>query len=997
MSFIADLHIHSKYSRATSRDCDLEHLSAWAQRKGISVIGTGDFTHPAWMAELSEKLVPAEPGLFRLNHEIEKQVASTLPAICRSEVRFMLQVEISNIYKKAECTRKVHNLIYAPDFIQAKAFAAKLGSIGNITSDGRPILGLDAHDLLEIQLETVPDGFFVPAHIWTPWFAVLGSKSGFDSIEECFDDLTKYIFAVETGLSSDPAMNWRLSALDSYRLISNSDAHSPAKLGRESCRFNTTMDFFAIRQALATGVGYNGTIEFFPEEGKYHLDGHRDCSQRLSPKETIDNNGLCPTCGKPVTVGVLHRVEELADRSDGFKPEHAAGYKSLVPLCEILGEINRVGATSQTVTRAYQNLLNNLGSEFYVLEHAPLEDIAHNSSSLLVEALTRLRHGKVKCDAGYDGEYGVIRLFEPKELTDTNKTALLFNLPDKVTNYNEKKENTIQDKSEIDNDMQKQDNIDSVKVDPYESEIKNSKDEGLPNKFIPQNNKELESEVTFKKSLLAGLDVQQKQAAQLREGPVIIIAGPGTGKTRTLTHRIAWQIKNGATAEQCLAITFTRRAANELQERLAKLIPDDYTNVTIATFHSLGLIILREFGKYIGLSLNFEVLDAQQQKELIAKAFNQKLSTAHKLREEITRYKRNIGDNLPNDLTGSYKTYQQALHNANAVDFDDLIRLPVLLLKDSQKIKEQLQHRFVWISVDEFQDVDPLQYCLLTLLAPPNANICVIGDPDQSIYAFRGSDVELFWRFTKDYPSTKQIKLNRNYRSSDAIIKAALQAIAPMSLVPAREIEPIIKGGCKLIIHSAASERAEAEFVVHNIEQLLAGHSFFSFDSKRASGNETTNLSFSDFAILFRNNSQSQILCEAFANSGLPVQAPGDDPEVFDPRAEKITLLTLHAAKGLEFKVVFIVGCEDGLIPLRFGNELAASLAEERRLFFVGMTRARDKLFLTRARKRLRFGKMIDTAASPFIDDIEQVLLEKRQQELKRKTQKAAAKQLELL
>ncbi|HMK78984.1 MAG TPA: endonuclease Q family protein, partial [Xanthobacteraceae bacterium] len=413
MRFYADLHVHSKYSRATSRDLDLEHLAHWAARKGIGVVGTGDFCHPAWAAELKAKLVPAEAGLFRLRDDIEKGVMATLPASCRAPVRFMLEVEISTIYKKADRTRKIHHLIYAPDFDTVDRIAARLGRIGNIKSDGRPILGLDSRDLLEITLESSPGAYLVPAHIWTPWFAALGSQSGFDSIAECYGDLSPHIFAVETGLSSDPPMNWRVSFLDRYRLTSNSDAHSPGKLGREATAFDCEVDYFALRRALETGNGFVGTVEFFPEEGKYHLDGHRKCNMRLTPKETLQNGGLCPVCGEKLTIGVEHRVEALADRDAVTTPPATAGKVcNLVPLPEVLGEISASGVGSKTVERIYQRVTAALGPELSLLSEVPLEDIARAESSLLAEAITRLRAGKVIREAGYDGEYGVIRLFE---------------------------------------------------------------------------------------------------------------------------------------------------------------------------------------------------------------------------------------------------------------------------------------------------------------------------------------------------------------------------------------------------------------------------------------------------------------------------------------------------------------------------------------------------------------------------------------------------------
>ena len=309
-SYIADLHIHSKFSRATARNLDLEHIYIWAQLKGITVVGTGDFTHPEWYSQITEKLETAEPGLYKLKKDIARSCDEMVPSSCRAPVRFLLSCEISNIYKKKDRTRKNHNLVFFPDLEQVQRFNARLDSIGNIHSDGRPILGLDARDLLEIVLETSDQGFLVPAHIWTPWFSMLGSKSGFDSIEACFDDLSSYIFAAETGLSSDPAMNWRVADLDNITLISNSDAHSPSKLGREANLFKGEMSFYAMRTAMQNGdkKQFAGTFEFYPEEGKYHVDGHRKCSIYFTPAQTQSHLGNCPVCGKALTLGVLHRV-----------------------------------------------------------------------------------------------------------------------------------------------------------------------------------------------------------------------------------------------------------------------------------------------------------------------------------------------------------------------------------------------------------------------------------------------------------------------------------------------------------------------------------------------------------------------------------------------------------------------------------------------------------------------------------------------------------------
>lgn len=407
MRFIADLHIHSRFSRATSRDMSPEAIWRWAQLKGITVIGTGDFTHPGWFAELKEKIEPAGNGLFRLK---EKFQSKDIPASCKADVFFLLTAEISCIYRKNDKTRKIHSLIFAPDFAAVEKISSELAEIGNLSSDGRPILGLDAKKLLKLVTAASPDAMLVPAHAWTPHFSVFGAMSGFDTMEECFEELTTDIYAIETGLSSDPLMNWRLSALDNVTLISNSDAHSPAKIGREANIFDTGVSYAAILDAIKTREGFYGTIEFFPEEGKYHNDGHRLCGTNLSPKETIKNNYLCPVCNKKVTVGVLHRVERLADRGEGFRPAKAPYFHSVIPLPEIISEVIGVGVNSKAVQKKYLELLAKLGNDFYVLLDCPIEDVARASSRRLAEAISDIRSGKVNIRPGFDGEYGKISL-----------------------------------------------------------------------------------------------------------------------------------------------------------------------------------------------------------------------------------------------------------------------------------------------------------------------------------------------------------------------------------------------------------------------------------------------------------------------------------------------------------------------------------------------------------------------------------------------------------
>lgn len=417
MNFYTDLHIHSKYSRATSKNLTLEELAIWAKKKGLSLIGTGDFTHPAWFEEIKQKLIPSDDGTFRLNPEIEKEI--------NASVKFILTVEISTIYKKWDKTRKVHHVVFVPNLKTAEIFRNKLDAIGNIKSDGRPILGLDSRNLLEIVLESGENSYIIPAHIWTPWFSVLGSKSGFDSIEDCYGDLSEHIFALETGLSSDPEMNWRVSKLDKYRLVSNSDAHSASKLAREATVFNIDPNYYSIMNALKTGEGYVGTVEFFPEEGKYHEDGHRKCNICMSAEETKKHNGICPVCGKPMTIGVSYRVNELADKKDlNTLPKTAGKVYSLIPLQEIISEIMQVSASSKSVCNEYEKLINKFGTELSILQDIPTEEIS-KTSEILAEAIARLRKGQVIKQAGYDGEYGVIKLFNPNELSNKKLKSLI--------------------------------------------------------------------------------------------------------------------------------------------------------------------------------------------------------------------------------------------------------------------------------------------------------------------------------------------------------------------------------------------------------------------------------------------------------------------------------------------------------------------------------------------------------------------------------------------
>jgi len=417
MEFAADFHIHSKYSRATSKDMNLESLAKWAKIKGIKILGTGDFTHPAWFKELKEKLEPAEPGLFKL-----KEV--------KNEVRFILTSEISCIYSKKQKVRKIHIIIFAPSFAAVEKINTHLEWIGNLNSDGRPILGLDAKELTKIVLSICENCLIVPAHIWTPWFSLFGSKSGFDSIEECFEEYSKYIFASETGLSSNPAMNWRLSALDKITLISNSDSHSPGKIGREANVFDMEISYYEILDAIKKKdqKKFLYTIEFFPEEGKYHYDGHRLCGISLSPQESKKYNNICPYCAKPLTIGVLNRVEQLADREENFVPPQAIPFKSLIPLEEIIADALNVSPGTMQVEKEYKKLIDHFENEFNILIKTSKEDLAKITLPIIAEGVIKTRERKVFIEPGYDGVYGKIKIFSQneKENDSGSKQGVLF-------------------------------------------------------------------------------------------------------------------------------------------------------------------------------------------------------------------------------------------------------------------------------------------------------------------------------------------------------------------------------------------------------------------------------------------------------------------------------------------------------------------------------------------------------------------------------------------
>ena len=1057
MQFIADFHIHSHFSRATSRDLTFEHLHKWAQLKGVRVVGTGDLTHPGWLKEMREKLTPAENGLFRLKDDHARAMQPDVFAACQQPVRFMLSGEISTIYKKNGQVRKVHHVVFAPSLDVVEKIQARLEKIGNIRSDGRPILGLDSKLLLELLLETDPQAYLIPAHIWTPWFSLFGSKSGFDRIEDCFEELTPHIFALETGLSSDPPMNWRLSALDHFTLVSNSDAHSPQKLAREANLFDTELSFPAIFDALKhpENQGFLGTIEFFPEEGKYHLDGHRKCEVCWDPQTTLRHHEICPKCGKKVTVGVMHRVETLADRPLGAKPATANPFYSLIPLPEILAEIYKTSDASKKVAFAYESLLTKLGAETAILRDIPLEELAKAGGELLAEGIRRMRAGQVIADAGYDGEFGVIRLFRPDERGIPSR-------PKKTT----------------------------ANIPAWDGQ-------GVGKQQFPTPCPAQAGNPVFETQdgdMLAGLNPEQREAASCVESSLIIVAGPGTGKTRTLTHRMAYLLREkGVSPQQLLAITFTNKAAEEMRERLTRLVGEATARqIVVSTFHAACAMILREDGERIGLPPQFTICAEQERETLLKRLFpdlaDKEISAAL---AQISDAKNRLTHPLPLPVGESieprtlpiqrgefeqiYQAYEAALARYQAVDFDDLIAKTVGLFEAAPDILAKYRQRFRWIAVDEYQDVNFAQYRLLNLLKTPETNLCAIGDPDQAIYGFRGADRAYFLKFQADYPDAKQLSLRQNYRSTQTILDASRQVIDKSAERLPLAIWSEFVGQHKLDIYHAPTHKAEAEYIVHQIEKMVGGTTHFSLDSGRVESHEEAARAFGDVAALYRLNAQSHALIEAFDRSGIPFQVVGQTPlraykdvreilaylwaianpaarfhldmlaaqaddllldalrnereqpvarliqriqaflapaapddkreerlkrlinrampfgtrltdflesialqhetDDYDPRADRVALMTLHAAKGLEFPVVFIVGCEEGVIPYRREDE-PGDLDEERRLFYVGMTRAREHLILTSAEKRFLFGQHANNPPSRFLHDIEAALKE---------------------
>jgi len=939
MRLIADLHVHSRFSRATSKSLDFVALHRAALEKGIGLLGTGDFTHPGWMAEIEEQLEPAEEGLFRLRPELARAAEEGLPPACTGRVRFVLQVEISNIYKKADRVRKNHNLVYVPSLSAAKRFTESLAAIGNVTSDGRPILGLDARDLLEITLETDPLAFLIPAHIWTPWFSMLGSKSGFDSIDECFGDLAGHVFAGETGLSSDPPMNWRLSSLDRITLVSNSDAHSAAKLGREANLLDIELGYEPLLAALRDRAGFLGTLEFFPEEGKYHLDGHRKCGVRLEPEQTRELGGRCPGCGAKLTVGVMSRVLDLADRPAGHRPAGAVSFTSLVPLSEAAGEVLGVGPGTGRARALVERLLRGIGPELTVLMDAPLEEIRRVGGPAAAEAIGRIRDGRLSIAAGYDGEFGTVHIFDPAERDHLLGQIALIASP--------------KSKPERKRSSRRSAQREGGQTSQREGGQTSQRDGGQTSPTL---------HLTHPDDPLAGLDVDQRRAAETARGPLLIVAGPGSGKTRTLAARIAHQLETGPVQpEQVLAISFTNQAADELRQRIARALPAASAEaLLVTTFHGLGKRLLTE------LRGEAPTVAGDDERSAIARACLPETTKDREVSELLGRI--SLAKQSPDprsaigcddELAEAFDRYESELAANGSIDVDDLVGHAYRELAADASLTAKVSQRFHSVSIDEYQDVNDVQAALVSLLWPSGLELCAIGDPDQAIYGFRGAQPGHFARFAAAFPGSARVELTTTYRLTRQVLSTASSVLAHPAPLVARNDGP------KVELIACPTAASEAEQILVRLERIVGGTSYFAVDSGRGDDAELADVGFGDVAVLARTRAQRQEILEALGRSSIPCRAIGED-EPHDPRSEKVAVMTMHAAKGREFEVVFAAGVEPGLLPLELEGR-DADPTEERRLLYVALTRARRLLVISHAAKRNLWGRRLPGGPSPFL------------------------------
>jgi DNA helicase-2/ATP-dependent DNA helicase PcrA len=929
-------------------------IGEWAKIKGLDLVGTGDLTHPAWLQRLRETLVRGKSGLYHLIGD-------------ENGPQFVPTGEVSAIFKQDGRTRKIHLVVVAPDLEAAERFSQNLGKLGNITSDGRPILGLKARDILEIALLSDSEMEVIPAHVWTPWFSLFGSKSGFDSVEECFGDLAGHIHALETGLSSDPEMNRLVSALDRYTLVSSSDAHSTEKLGREATVLEGELSYEALKKAFRGETNLVGTVEFFPEEGKYHLDGHSTCGPALTPAETKAAGGLCPFCGKPLTVGVLSRVMELADRESA--PTDRLPDWHLLPLVEVLAQTLDVGPTSKEVTLAYNKLIGEFGSEYKLLLDTPLAEIGELAGPVLARAVERMRLGQVEANAGYDGKFGQIKVISRQERLELSGQGLLFGAP--ATPRRGRRKVTVQ--------------VEAQGPDTA--------------------NRTVVKRRAASGGILSDLSTEQHQAVSFAGPALALTAGPGAGKTMVLVRRAAFMIRNGLVSpENILLTTYTRKAAETLANRLCGLLGPDAEKVAVSTLHALALSLASnhrpgfslaedgvltqlatEAGAICGLTARrFQNLAALNKNHLrfggvgspgVVKVVTDAEMTLA-LMDQIIRFKEQKSpesrpaerpaDQGPMSLSEAERSalerYQGRLEEMNLWDYDDLI------LEATRAVEEPGKSKFSFVMADEFQDFSLAQYRFLQAVSK-NAAITVIGDPDQSIYGFRGAYGAIFSQLAIDRQDLVKMDLTLNFRSNPIICQASetLRTEVGSKRTPARKIAP--QKIARVTLDGPASE---ADWVVKKIVSHLGVTNLGQFGTSTTDKDRLPDLTIDDIAVIFRLRQVGQEVAQALEKVGLPYQMAGEEEETatdgLDFKADKISLLTMHAAKGLEFRLVFVIGLEEGLCPYEPGGQV--DHGEEKRLFYVAITRAKDTLYLTRSSSRFLFGQKLSGNPSPYWSQI---------------------------
>ncbi len=1134
-AFLADLHIHSRFSRATSSRLTVPHLAAWSRLKGLAVTATGDFTHPGWREELRTLLVRDDAsGLYRLKdapdiaHEAPGYTAPAGGGDPRGPL-FILEAEISSIYKKDGAVRKVHNLVYLPDLDSVDRLCRKLEQIGNLASDGRPILGLDSHDLLEMVLETDERGVLIPAHIWTPWFSLFGSRSGFDSVEACFGDLTGHIFAVETGLSSDPDMNRCWSALDRMVMVSSSDAHSGENLGREATVFAGTPSydglFGALRRAAAGEApagdcAWRGTLEFFPEEGKYHLDGHRACHVVLEPQETRKLHNRCPVCGRELTVGVLNRVMALADRT-APQPPAGTDFVSLIPLAELVGELMGVGAKSARVRARCAELVGRLGPELSILCDLPEAALRHEWD-LLGEAVSRMRQGHVFRQGGYDGEYGVVRVFAPEErerlcgsrrirqglLSAGPGAGECSLLPSGASSGSHRSGITEAEASGSSGLSAPEDTIQAgrsgrgttVRRKKAASGQRLLQEEPLPEgaeacgstqtqgpslplqtptpdtppaAAVPASSDAVDAADAAEavmpapgessgalKAPATRWSAAQHEAIMAGPEPVLVLAGPGAGKTRTLIGRMERLLGEGLPADRLAAVTFTRRAAGELRERLAAAFPNGAMPAA-DTLHALALtfwpgerpVILGEESARAAFA---RAAGAGQADGKTLRAAFDRLSLC---RERLT-----APDSADQDMLSRYTAWKRA---RGLADYTDLLENWLARL-----VAGEVTPPWETLLVDEIQDLSALQLALIRALLPPDGHgFFGIGDPDQAIYGFRGAQPDVAAVLAGFWPGLRTITLEESYRAGSAILTSAQAILAGRGvcglLRAARETPARLK------LFSAPDAAREASWIAGEIGRLLGSTSHTLADARRQDDPLAGSCSPGELAVLVRLKALMPPLREALFARGIPVAVPEaeafwNEPRValmlalaaralerpvalpesapaelpvlasgiwhegpdavldalsstppFDPlvrdlaafrelrqrwretgswtalldwiclrqeldlareAGEKVRIMTVHAAKGLEFRAVFLPALEEGILPFA-GPDLTApgadveallaarpeELEEERRLLYVGVTRASEAVYASHAARRRLYGRELTLAPSRFL------------------------------